>query len=247
MPRPTRTWTRLLPALALGAVMGLPIAAAAREPEAVAHHAPAAGGADEPGESEGEEAGADQDRIVNWWSFDYGADAKDPAHHDWPPPFGWALVNFVVFLGILSKILWQPLRRGWVERHDGIRRELDDARRVHREAQEQLELYRRKVANVDGEVEALLKQLRADADADRARLLAAAAAEATRIREDADHQIKTEIERARLELRQETIAAALAAAERLLTQNVREEDQARLADRYAEDLAHATSTGGGTA
>jgi F-type H+-transporting ATPase subunit b len=221
--------------------------------EAPAHHhkkgvhSPGGGGADEPGETEGEASGANQDGIVNWWSFDYGAAAKDPTHHDWPPPFGWALVNFVIFLFILAKILWQPLTRGWAERHDQIKGELDEATRLRKEAEAQLATYQQKVSNVDNEVQTLLKQLHADAEADRARIIANAESEAKRVREEADRQIKVEIERARIELRRETVAAALKAAETILKQNVREEDQRRLADKYVADLDRAAAQGKGGA
>jgi F-type H+-transporting ATPase subunit b len=207
-------------------------------------HGAGGGGADEPGQAEGEENAADADHIVNWWSFDYGASTKDPTHHDWPPPFGWALVNFLVFAAIISKILWQPIKQGWADKHDLIKGELDEATRLRKEAEAQLVSYQHKVANVDAEVQTLLKQLHVEAEADRARLIAAAELEAKRTREEADRQIKVEIERARIELRRETVAAALKAAESLLTQSVREEDQTRLAERYAADLDKASTRGG---
>jgi F0F1-type ATP synthase membrane subunit b/b' len=146
-----------------------------------------------------------------------------------------------VFLAILGKILWQPLTRGWAERHDQIKGELDEATRLRGEAAAQLAIYQQKVANVDSEVQTLLKQLHADAEADRARVIAAAEGEAKRVREEADRQIKVEIERARIELRRETVAAALKAAETILKSNVREEDQQRLAERYAADLDRAAA------
>ncbi len=209
-------------------------------------HAPSAGGADEPGEAEGSEGEAEEG-LVNWWSFDYGEGATDPKHHDWPPPFGWALVNFVVFLFVLGKILWQPLTRGWAERHDQIKGELDEATRLRKEAEAQLATYQHKVANVDTEVQTLLKQLHADAEADRARIIASRRERSESACAKADRQIKVEIERARIELRRETVAAALKAAETILKQNVREEDQRRLADKYVADLDRAAAQGKGGA
>src|SRR4029079_12857353 len=103
---------------------------------------------------EGEQASSplEEQGITNWWSWDFGANAKDPSHHGWPPPFGWALVNFVIFLGILSRILWKPIAAGFVERHHKIKDELDEASRLRREAEAQLAEFQKKVANADDEV-----------------------------------------------------------------------------------------------
>jgi F-type H+-transporting ATPase subunit b len=203
---------------------------------------PSVAGADQDGAQDGNLVDADEhehqetEGVVNWWSWDYGASATNPEHRGWPPPFGWALVNFVVFLGILSRILWRPLKEGWIGRHDRIKAELGEAKRLHAEAEAQLAEYTRKVSNVDREVDALLAELRRDAEADRVRLVAAAEAEAARLKAEATRQIAAEIERARAELRAQAVTAALAAAEEILKKNVHAEDQKRLAERYVADL-----------
>jgi F-type H+-transporting ATPase subunit b len=176
--------------------------------------------------------------IVNWWSWDYGPSAAEPAHRGWPPPFGWAVVNFIIFAGILSRLLWRPLRSGWVARHDQIKGELTEARRLREEAERQLAEYGKKVANADREVDELLAMLRKEADAERSRLVAAAEAEAARLKADAERQIKVEIERARAELRHQAVTAAVAAAEEILRKNVNADDQRRLAERYLGELDH---------
>ena len=174
--------------------------------------------------------------IENWWSWDYGEKTTDPSHKGWPPPFGWALVNFLIFLGVLSKILWAPLKAGFVERHESIKGELAEARRLHQEAEAQLAEFQRKVGNADKEVADLLTQLRKDAENDRARLVAAAETEAKRLKEDADRQIRVEIESARAELRRGAVEAAIAAAEEILKKGVTADDQRRLVERYVGDV-----------
>lgn len=194
----------------------------------------------------GAEHGAhhEEEGIVNWWSWDYGASAQDPEHKDWPAPFGWALINFGVFLYILSRILWRPMKAGMIDRHEKIKSELDEASRLRKEAEGQLAEFTKKVANADHEVEVLLQQLRKEAQADRARIIATAEAEAQRLRTEADRQIQVEIERARAELRKETVEAALKAAEELLRSKVSADDQRQLAERYVSSVEKARSTGG---
>ncbi|MEO6950909.1 MAG: ATP synthase F0 subunit B [Polyangia bacterium] len=189
----------------------------------------------------------EEEGIVNWWSFDYGEKATDPSHHGYPPPYGWALVNFVVFLGILSRILWKPIKAGFIERHGKIKNELGEAQRLRKEAEAQLAEYTRKVAHVDQEVETLLAQLRKEAEADRARIIAAAEDEAKRLKVEADKQIQLEIERARAALRQETVEAALKAAEEILRTRITADDQQKLAERYLVSVEKQKPNQGGVA
>ena len=228
----TRATRRWLSAASFGALFALAAPAMADE------EAPNQGFETRAGSArEGERQGSPPDEgITNWWSWDYGASAKDPEHRHLPPPFGWAVVNFFIFLGILSRILWKPLKSGWIARHDTIKGELAEARRLHKEAEGQLAEYTRKVQNVNAEVDALVAQLRKEAEADRVRLIAAADAEAQRIKGEADRQIKAEIERARAELRREAVNAAVAAAEGILRRDVTADDQRRLAERYLGEL-----------
>lgn len=189
------------------------------------HHA-------EAGEHHAEEA----EGIVNWWSWDYGTAATDPSHRGWPPPFGWALVNFIVFLGILSRLVWKPIKAGIVERHTQIKGDLEEASRLRAAAEAQLAEFTKKVAGADQEVETLLNQLRKEAQSDRARIIAAAEAEAVNLKAEAEKQIGLEIERARAALRKETVEAALKAAEEMLRTRISSDDQNKLADRYLADL-----------
>jgi F-type H+-transporting ATPase subunit b len=177
-----------------------------------------------------------QGGIVNWWSWDYGANAKDPAHKDWPPPFGFAVINFVVWLGIMSRILGRPLTQMVRDRHDRIKTDLEEARKLREGAQAMLLEYQKKVENVDVEIDALLEQIRKEAEAEKARIIAAAEEQAQRLKLDADKQIAAEIERARLELKRGVAEAAVAAAEQLLQKQIGADDQRKMAEKYVATL-----------
>jgi F-type H+-transporting ATPase subunit b len=174
--------------------------------------------------------------VVNWWSWDYGPSAKDPAHKDWPPPFGYAIVNFVIFLGLMSRILGKPLQQMVRDRHDRIRTDLDEARKLREGAQAMLAEYQKKVENVDAEVATLLDQIRKEAEAEKARIIAAAEDQAQRLKADAEKQIGAEIERARLELKRGVTEAAIAAAEQILQKQIGADDQRKMAERYVANL-----------
>lgn len=197
-----------------------------------------------PAFAEGQEnapAAEQGDRIVNWWSWDYGAKATNPEHRDWPPPFGFAIVNFLVFAGIMYKLCKKPVATYLLDRHQGIRRDLDEAARLRVEAERQLDEYQRKVQNVDAEIESLLGNIRKEAEEEKARIIAAAEAQSSRLKADAERQIEAEIARARMELRQGAIEAAVAAATRLVQSQIGADDQRKMAERYVADLEKSTA------
>jgi F-type H+-transporting ATPase subunit b len=182
--------------------------------------------------------------IVNWWSWDYGKSPKDPSHKDWPAPFGYMLINFGVFAMIMVRLAGKPLKQYVADRHANIRKDLDEAAKLRREAEAQLREYEKKVANVDAEVSALVASIQKEAEAEKERMLAAATAEAARIKTEAERQITAEIARARLELRRGVIEAAVAAADELVRKQVGADDQRKMAERYVTDLESATKAGG---
>ena len=177
--------------------------------------------------------------IVNWWSWDYdtnGHHAKDPAHKGWPAPFGFALINFVIFLGIMSRLAWKPLKQYMGDRHDEIAKNLDEAAKLRAEAEATLKQYETKIGGIDREIDTLLAQIRKEAEMEKARIMSAAEADAKRLKEDAERQIAAEIDRARRELRRGVIEAAVSAAEDSLKKNIGADDQRKMAEKYVHDV-----------
>lgn len=181
--------------------------------------------------------------IINWWSWDYGANAKNPAHKGWPPPFGFALINFVIFAAIMSKLAWKPLVAFVRDRHDSIAKNLDEAAQLRAEAEATLKRFEAKIAGIDGEIETLLAQIRKEAEQEKARIMANAEADAKRLKADAERQIAAEIDAARRELRRGVIEAAVAAADETLRKNIVADDQRKMAEKYVADVEQRAKAG----
>lgn len=174
--------------------------------------------------------------IVNWWSWDYGASAKDPSHSNWPPPFGFALLNFAVFAGIMFKLGGKPLIQFVADRHERIKSELNEAGRLHREAQARLDELKQRLSGLDNEVAEIVTTVRREAEDEKARILAAATQQAERIEKEAERQIEAEVERQRKQLGRIVIEAAIKEAEGILTKNFKADDQKRASDAYVMQL-----------
>lgn len=190
-----------------------------------------------PGDEADEECLEYWESHINWWSWDYKA-GPDQAleHRHMPPPFGWAFINFVIFGAILYKLAARPLADFVRTRHTVIRKDLDDAAELHREAEARLREYEQKIAGLDGELEALRAQVRQEAEAEKARIIAGAEQQAKRLAEEAEAQIAVETERVRRELKTEVVNAAMTAAVGLLRKHTDADDQARLTERFVEEL-----------
>ena len=227
---------RMLGALAVAAALAGPVVA--QENKGVARETRE--GSESP-EGGAYGAGADVNEseargIVNWWSWDYGPKAKDPTHKNWPAPFGYALINFGIFLAIMSRLAWKPLKEFIQERHDSIATNLHEAARLRKEAEALLKQYEAKIGGIDAEIDTLLVQIRKEAEAEKARIMATAEADAKRLRADAERQIAAEIDRARRELRRGVIEAAISAADDTLKKNIAADDQRKMAERYVADV-----------
>jgi F-type H+-transporting ATPase subunit b len=174
---------------------------------------------------------------INWWSWDYkGGSEQSPEHRHMPPPFAFALINFAVFAAIMYKLAAKPLQDFVRTRHLTIRKNIDEAAVLHREAEAKLREYEGKIASLDREIETLLAQVRAEAEAEKARIVEGAARQAERLKAEAEAQIRNELERVRRELKVEAVNAAVAAAQAAIGEKAGAEDQARLVERFVAEM-----------
>ena len=174
---------------------------------------------------------------INWFSWDYTAGPKQSLEHrHMPPPFAFALLNFAVFAFILYKLAANPLKDFVRTRHVTIKKDLDEAAELHREAEARLRDYETRLAGLDAEIAALLAQVRAEAEAEKNRIVAGAKAQAERLAQEAESQIAAELERVRRELKHEVVKAAVAAAEEAIKAKSTAADQGRLAERFVAEI-----------
>ncbi len=155
----------------------------------------------------------------------------------------WVLVNFVIFLWLLNKLLFRPLRARTAEKFETVRKQVEAARIARERAESLMKEYEARMQRVDEEVEALLTDARARAEADRARILAEANAEADRIRKEAANLAEREGQRILHALRAEIVDRAVAEAEATLRQAITPADESSLRGRFVEQIEH-THLGG---
>ncbi len=79
-------------------------------------------------------------------------------------PTFWVLVAFVIFVAAFGRMIWGGIAGGRDKRADKIRADLDEAERLHEEAQDLLAQYQRKQRDAAKEAEAIVAHARDESD-----------------------------------------------------------------------------------
>ena len=143
----------------------------------------------------------------------------------------WVAVAFVAFLLILAYYKVPALiAKALDERAAGIRKELDEARRLREEAQALLADYQRKHRNAGQEAEAIVEQARREAEAYAAETRKSLAETVERRRKQAEDKIARAEAQAVEDVRAAAVDMAIAAAEKILREKAAGASGAALID-----------------
>ncbi|WP_019961212.1 F0F1 ATP synthase subunit B family protein [Woodsholea maritima] len=112
-------------------------------------------------------------------------------------PTFWAFLSLIVFFVVIVFVgAPKAIAKALDDRAEGIRKELDEARRLREEAQEMLATYERRAREAEAEAEAIIEQAKAEAE---------------HLRENAKLELAQRIER-RTQMAEQRIAQAEAQA-----------------------------------
>jgi F-type H+-transporting ATPase subunit b len=149
---------------------------------------------------------------------------------------GWQAANLFLLLAIIIYFGRKPVSNALKVRSEVISNEIDEASRLHAEAKEMLMSYEEKLAGLDDQVEAMMKQYKESGEAEKARLIAEGEAEAKRILGEAERTAQGEFIRARAKIESEVIERAIAEAEQSIVENLNPSDHRRLTAEYLGQL-----------
>src|SRR5262245_48178658 len=149
----------------------------------------------------------------------------------------WVAVAFVAFLLILAYYKVPGLiAKALDERAAGIRKELDEARRLREEAQALLADYQRKHRNAGQEAEAIVEQARREAEAFAAEIRKSLGETVGRRRKQAEDKIARAEAQAVEDVRAAAVDMAIAAAEKILREKAAGTGGAALIDESIRTL-----------
>ena len=151
----------------------------------------------------------------------------------------WTTFIFLSLLGILWKFAWGPILRAVEARENGIQSKLDEAASRNEEAAKLLAEHKEQMADARRQANELLSEGKAAGEHLRKEIEEKARAEAQVIVDRARAEIARERDQAIEALRRESVDLALAAASRLMQENLDQEKDRQLVERYLSEMGSA--------
>jgi F-type H+-transporting ATPase subunit b len=169
---------------------------------------------------------------------EHGGSEHGGAHHEPfnPKTFAFQLLNFALLVGVLGYFGGRAINRALANRHEQMKKDLDEAVQARAAAEARLKAHERRLANLEKEVTALRTSIKEEALAEEKRLLEAAEEKSRRIQDETRFLMDQEVKQAEIRFRTEIAAEAVQIAEQVVRQAVMPEDDARLGKSFIADL-----------
>ena len=151
----------------------------------------------------------------------------------------WTTFIFLSLLGILWKFAWGPILGAVEARENGIQAKLDQAASSNEEAARLLAEHKEQLADARRQANELIAEGKAAGEHLRSEIEEKARAEAQGIVDRARAEIARERDQAIEALRRESVDLALAAASRLMQENLDQDKDRQLVERYLSELGSA--------
>ena len=150
------------------------------------------------------------------------------------------LINVAILYFILKRFFWEKVRTFMLDRQAAVQDAFDSAEAINRRADEKMQNYSRRIANVEEESREIIRNAKARAEAQAKDIVENAHKEASDIIAKAERTIEIEREKATSEMRQEIAALAIMAAEQIVEKEISSTGQEAIVD---EVINKARSTG----
>lgn len=112
------------------------------------------------------------------------------------------IVNFLVLVWLLQRFLYRPIVGVIEARENAVKARIDEAKSLQAQAQDQIDTYQSRLAQLEKQRDEYLQQARDEADQLRRRLTQEAVAHAEEVRQRALHQWTAERERIQRDLQE---------------------------------------------
>jgi F-type H+-transporting ATPase subunit b len=151
--------------------------------------------------------------------------------------FWGAVVNFVLLLWVIRKLGKAPLASFLTTRREKIERGIQEAAAVKAKAQAVFNEYTQRMSTLDAELNKLRSDIAKAAAQDRAQIVADAEETAKRVKLETEELVARQAEQLETEIRREVVQAAIDAAGKAVREAATADDQRRLADAFAREMA----------
>lgn len=151
--------------------------------------------------------------------------------------FWGAVFNFTLLVWLVIRMAKAPTRTFLETRRSTIERGIKEAAEAKAKAEAIQHEYSERMKTLDQELNKLRSDIAANAAEERARIVADAEASAARVKAETEELVARHAEQLEADIRREVVAAAIKAAEAAVRQAATPDDQRRMADTFAQELA----------
>ena len=148
----------------------------------------------------------------------------------------WSFVNFTIFIGLLVFFLRKKVRVYFQEREASFKQAIVKAEHARREAEQAKATIKEKLDKLEASAKSDMAQAQKDAEELKARILAEARDLVANLKKETERTAESEIQRAKLELREELLLGAMEQAKKILKEKVNEPDQKRLQGEFVDKI-----------
>ena len=149
-------------------------------------------------------------------------------------------ITVIVLFLVLKKFFFEKVKNFMETRSNSIQDAFDSAEAVNRRADEKMQNYTKRIANVEAEGREIIRDAKIKADAQAREIIEDANKQATEIMNKAEKNIEREKQKAMEEMRSEVAALAMLAAESIVEREIQNIGQDEIVD---EVINKARSTG----
>ena len=144
----------------------------------------------------------------------------------------WRIVDFAIIAGVLVYFVAGPFKNFFRSRVEGIEAALAEAKTAREEALKRLADVEARLKDKDAEVQSLLKVAEENGQKERELLIKDSEKAGEDILASAKENIDAELLKAKDALRREAALLAVELAEKMVRENIKKEDQARIVEEY---------------
>jgi len=146
------------------------------------------------------------------------------------------MLNFAIVLLLLTKFAWNPLLKVIAERQARIAGQIEAADQERAAAEKLRAEYQQQMQNAKGDAQTIMDKAMRQADNTKEEIIASAREEHARLLEAAQEKIARERQQALEDIRSEVVAISVAAAAKIIGQNVDEKVNGKLVDDFITRL-----------
>ena len=146
-----------------------------------------------------------------------------------------AVANIIILFVLLRIFLFKPINKMKSERTRTIQDNLDSAEKARSEAEELRQQYEDSISEAKEKANQIIMKAHEDAESERSAIIRKSQEEAEKIVADADKTIENERKRVLRQAQSEIADLAIEAASKIIGENVDDEKNRRLVDKFLSD------------